>query len=260
VKKSRIRSLILPVGLAVIALVLIGVYMASYRSSVDNDAELVKVLVAARDIPAGTGGSAVASGDYLKSQTVPRRAVVPGSIVSEASLTSQVVADPIYEGEQVTLRQFAPKTQGGVFAKFSGKERAVAVLGEPHQLLAGTLTAGDHVDVVATARYDAGGPSRATTKVVLRDLLVLEAPDADGPIEAGSGDVVTTLVMTDRQAQTMGWAMKMSTWFLALRPTDKPKDSKADLETLHTFLARGLPKSKASALIVGDFPESVDGS
>ena len=120
-KKSRIRSLILPVGLAVIALVLIGVYMASYRSSVDNGAELVKVLVAARDIPAGTGGSAVASGDYLKSQTLPRRAVVPGSVVSEASLTSQVVADPIYEGEQITLRQFAPKTQGGVFAKFSGQ-------------------------------------------------------------------------------------------------------------------------------------------
>jgi Flp pilus assembly protein CpaB len=260
VKKSRLRSLILPVGLAVIALVLIGVYMVSYRNSVDNGAELVKVLVAARDIPAGTGGAAVASGDYLKTQTVPRRAVVPGSVVSEASLTSQIVADPIYEGEQIMLRQFAPKTQGGVFAKFTGKERAIAVLGEPHQLLAGTLTAGDHVDVVATARYSAGGPSRATTRVVLRDLLVLEAPDADGLVE-GSGEMTTAmLVMTDRQTQTMGWAMKMSTWFLALRPTAKPKDSKAELETLHSFLARGLPKSKASALIVGDFPESVDES
>ena len=90
---------------------------------------------------------------------------------------------------------------------------------------------------------------------------MLEAPDADGPIEAGSGEMTTaTLVMTDRQTQTMGWAMKMSTWFLALRPTAKPKDSKAELETLHSFLARGLPKSKASALIVGDFPESVDES
>jgi Flp pilus assembly protein CpaB len=114
------------------------------------------------------------------------------------------------------------------------------------------------VDVVATAKYSAGGPSRATTKVVLRDLLVLEAPDVE---EAGSSeDTTATLVMTDRQAQTMGWAMKMSTWFLALRPTAKPKDSKAELETLHSFLARGLPKSKASALIVGDFPESVDES
>ena len=64
--------------------------------------------------------------------------------------------------------------------------------------------------------------------------------------------------MTDRQAQTMGWAMKMSTWFLALRPTDHPRESKAELETLHSFLARGLPKGTASAEIIGNFPESVD--
>jgi Flp pilus assembly protein CpaB len=258
-KKSRFRSLILPVGLAVLAAVLIGAYVVSYRDSVNNGADLVKVYVAAKDIPAGTGGSAVASGDYLKTQTVPRRAVVPGSVVSEASLNSQVVADPIYEGEQITLRQFAPKTQGGVYAKFSGQQRAIAVLGEPQQLLAGTLADGDHVDVVATARYHVG-PSRATTKVVLRDLLVLKAPDGDDvPADMGSGEKVTaTLVMTDRQTQTMGWAMKMSSWFLALRPTDHPRDSEAELETLHSFLAKGLPRSTASAEIIGNFPEAVD--
>jgi len=250
--------LILPVGLAVIAAVLIGVYLVSYRDSINNGADLVKVYVAAQDIPAGTGGSAVASGDYLKTQTVPRRAVVPGSVVSTSTLGSQVVADPIYEGEQITLRQFAPKTQGGVFAKFSGKERAIAILGEPHQLLAGTLKPGDHVDVVATARYHVG-PNRASTKVALRDLLVLEAPDADDvPDNPGSGEQVTaTLVMTDRQAQTMGWAMQMSSWFLALRPTDHPRESQAELETLHSFLAKGLG-SDASGEIIGNFPESVD--
>ncbi len=115
------------------------------------------------------------------------------------------------------------------------------------------------MDVVATARYHVG-PNRASTKVVLRDLLVLEAPDADDvPADPGSGEQVTaTLVMTDRQTQTMGWAMKMSTWFLALRPTDHPRESKAELETLHTFLAKGLPRSTASAEIIGNFPEAVD--
>jgi pilus assembly protein CpaB len=258
VKKSKFRSLLLPVGLAVLAAVLIGVYVVSYRDSVNNGADLVKVYVAAKDIPAGTGGTAIASGDYLTTQTVPRRAVVPGSVVATATLEEQVVADPIYEGEQITLRQFAPKAQGGVFAKFSGNERAIAVLGEPHQLLAGTLKPGDHVDVVATAKYHVG-PNRASTKVVLRDLLVLEAPDADDvPADPGSGEQVTaTLVMTDRQTQTMGWAMKMTTWFLALRPTDHPRESKAELETLHSFLAKGLG-SDASAEIIGNFPESVD--
>jgi Flp pilus assembly protein CpaB len=248
----------LPVALAVLAAVLVGIYLVSYRNSVTEGAGLVKVLVASRDIPAGTNGSSVASGGYLKTEMVPRRAVVPGSVVSAAPLTSQVVTDQIYKGEQITMRQFAPTEQGGIFAKFSGKERAVAVLGEPQQLLAGTLSNGDYVDVVATAKYRVGA-SRATTKVVLRNLLVLEAPDAESTSSGGGEKTTAMLVMSDSQAQTMGWAMNMSTWFLALRPTDNPRNSRPSLETLHSFLARGLAPSKASEQIVGTFPESVDG-
>jgi len=246
----------LPVALAVLAAVLVGFYVISYRDSVKEGAGLVKVMVASRDIPAGTKGSEVAGGGYLKTEMVPRRAVVTGSVVSAAPLTSQVVANEIFKGEQITLRQFAPAEQGGIFARFSGKERAISVVGEPQQLLAGTLSDGDRVDVVATARYRAG-VARATTRVVLRNLLVLEAPEAAS--EAGTESVSTTLVMTDSQAQTMGWAMKMSSWFLALRPTAAPRNSAQTLETLHSFLARGLPASKASDLIVGRFPEEVDG-
>ena len=54
--KPRIRSLALPLGLAVLAAVLIGVYVVSYRHSVTHSAGMVKVLVASRDIPAGTAG------------------------------------------------------------------------------------------------------------------------------------------------------------------------------------------------------------
>ena len=135
--KARLRHLAVPIGLAVLAAVLVGTYIVTYRNSVNSGAGLVKVLVATRDIPAGTTGSAVASGGYLKGETVPRRVVVPGSVVSGAPLTSLVATAPIQKGEQVTLRQFGPITQAGVFAKFSGKERAVAVSGDPTQLLAG---------------------------------------------------------------------------------------------------------------------------
>ena len=142
------------VALAVLAAVLIGAYIVSYRNSVTEGAGLVKVMVAARDIPTGTTGATVASGGYLKSRSVPRRAVVPGSVVSGAPLTSLVATDPIHKGEQITLRQFGPMTQAGVFAKFSGRERAVALLGEPTQLLAGTAVSdGDRVDVVADVQH-----------------------------------------------------------------------------------------------------------
>jgi Flp pilus assembly protein CpaB len=257
VTKTRLRNLMLPVALAVLAVVLIGIYIVSYRNSVNSGAELVKVLVAARDIPAGTKGTAVASGGYLKTQSVPRRAVVPGSIVSGAPLTSQVSTDPIYKGEQITLRQFGPIAQAGIFAKFSGKQRAVALLGEPTQLLSGTLSDGDHVDVVATAQYMSRGLARSTSRVVLRNLLVLEAPDQK---DVSSGEETsTTLVMNDRQTQTMAWAMKNSTWFLTLRPTKRPRNSRTSLETLRTFLGRGLPPSEAAKRIAGNFPESVRG-
>jgi Flp pilus assembly protein CpaB len=257
VTKTRLRSLMLPVALAGLAVVLIGVYIVSYRNSVNSGADLVKVLVAARDIPAGTKGSAVASGGYLKTQTVPRRAVVPGSVVSGAPLTSLVSTDSIFKGEQITLRQFGPIAQAGIFAKFSGKQRAVALLGEPTQLLDGTLSDGDRVDVVATSKYNHVGLQRATSRVALRDLLVLEAPD--GKTDVGSSEKTSvTLVMNDRQTQTMAWAMKNTTWFLALRPTKRPRDSRASLETLKTFLGRGLPPSEAASRIAGTFPQSVN--
>lgn len=254
--KTRLRNLMLPVALAVLAVVLIGIYIASYRNSVNSGAELVKVLVAARDIPAGTKGSAVASGGYLKTQTVPRRAVVPGSVVSGAPLTPLVSTDPIYKGEQITLRQFGPIAQAGIFAKFSGKQRAIALLGEPTQLLSGTLSDGDRVDVVATAKYTSSGLQRATSRVALRNLLVLEAPDGKTDVSS-SEKTSATLVMNDRQTQTMAWAMKNTTWFLTLRPTKRPRDSRASLETLKTFLGRGLPPSEALRRIAGTFPQSV---
>jgi Flp pilus assembly protein CpaB len=256
--KTRLRNLLVPVALAVLAAVLIGAYIVSYRNSVNDGAGLVKVLVATRDIPAGTNGSTVASGGYLKGESVPRRAVVPGSVVSGAPLTSLVATDPIHKGEQITLRQFGPMTQAGVFAKFSGRERAVAVTGEPTQLLAGTVSDGDRVDVVADVQYSSRGISRASSRVILRNLLVLEAPESEASESSGE-KASTTLVMTDRQAQTMSWALQHSSWFLALRPTARPRSSGPSLETLKTVLSRGMPPAKAKKQIAGDFPESLRG-
>lgn len=252
--RTRLRNLAVPIGLAVLAAVLVGAYIVSYRNSVNSGAGLVKVLVATRDIPAGTTGSAVASGGYLKGETVPRRVVVPGSVVSGAPLTSLVATAPIQQGQQITLRQFGPITQAGIFAKFSGRERAVAVSGDPTQLLAGTVSEGDRVDVVADVHYTSGGISRASSRVVLQNLLVLTAPD--GGTSASSGERTSaTLVMTDRQAQTMSWALQNSQWFLALRPTARPRSSAPSLETLKSVLGRGVSSSQ----IAGDFPESLSG-
>jgi Flp pilus assembly protein CpaB len=258
VTKSRLRNLALPLGLAALAAILIGIYVVSYRNSVTHGAGLVKVIVATRDIPAGTDGSTIAGGGYLKSQTIPRRAVVPGSVTSGALLTSKVTADKIYEGQQISLRQFVPVAQGGIFAKFSGRQRLVLVPGDPYQMLAGTLADGDHVDVVVTAKYKLGQIARATTRVALRNLPVVEAPDAapKGSSIGSAPTVTAKLIMTDQQAQTMAWAMKQGTWLFVLRPTNKPANSRPSIETLFSILGRSLPSAQQQ--IAGNFPESVD--
>jgi Flp pilus assembly protein CpaB len=252
--KTRLRNLALPIGLAVLAAVLVGVYVTSYRNSVNHGADLKKVLVAARDIPAGTDGASVAAGGYLETQTVPRRAVVPGSIVSAAPLTSLVTDGTIYKGEQITLRQFKPIAQGGIFASFSGKERVVAVPGDPNQVLAGTVSDGDRVDVVANVRYHAP-QQRVSSRVILRNLLVLKAPDSPKSGLGSNQTSTATLVMSDQESQTMLWALHNASWYLTLRPKAKPRDSRPSLETLHTFLGRGLPASQ----VHGNFTETPDG-
>lgn len=259
--KSRLRNLALPIGLAVLAAVLVGLYVISYRNSVNHGANLEKVLVATRDIPAGTDGASVAGGGYLKEQTVPQRAVVPGAIVSASPLTSLVVSGTIYKGEQVTLRQFKPLAQGGIFAKFSGKQRVVVVPGDPNQLLAGTASDGDHVDVVANTKYSFRGLNKVAARVVLQNLLVLKAATGSGSGGvAGAQTATATLVMTDKQSQTMLWALKNATWYLVLRPTATPRNTKPSLETLESFLTRGLPQNSATrALLLGGFGGSAGG-
>jgi Flp pilus assembly protein CpaB len=262
VTKSRLRNLALPLGLAALAAILIGIYVVSYRNSVTHGAKLVTVVVATRDIPAGTDGATIAGGGYLKSQTVVKRSVVPGAVISATPLTSKVTATEIYKGQQITLRQFVPMTQGGIFAKFSGNQRVISIAGDANQLLAGTLSDGDHVDVVTYVKYHVkignDNYARASTRIVLRNILVLTAPDgAPKAASVGGPQLLTAeLVLTDNQAQTMGWAMKGGTWFFALRPTNKPLNSKPSIETTESFLGRGL--RNPAAQVIGGFPGSFD--
>jgi Flp pilus assembly protein CpaB len=93
---------------------------------------------------------------------------------------------------------------------------------------------------------------------VLRNLLVLKAPEgAPKAASVGAPPAVTaTLVVTDKEAQQMSWIMKQTTWFFALRPTNKPQNSPATVDTLFSVLGSGLPA--ASQQIFGNFPGSVD--
>src|SRR5919202_4124823 len=192
----RARNIVLAVALAVVAALLTGFYVTNYKRTVQHGEHRVSVYVAAKDIPAGTSGADVASGGYLKKIEVPRRAVVPGAISKPDQIAKQVAKDQVNAGEQVSTRRFTTKENAGVRAKLQGTERAIEINGTPRQLMAGTLREGDKVDLVAYF----GEFSR----VVLRDLYVLEAPEgttASGKLDSTQQSSRVMLRVTDTQIQ-----------------------------------------------------------
>ena len=235
----RVKNIGIAVALAALAAILTSVYVVNYKRHVQNGENKVPVFVAARDIPAGTSGAEVVDQHMLKKVTVPKKAIVAGAISSPDQLSQYIATQDVYEGEQVSTRRFAPPKEQGIRAQIKGTQRAYQVEGDQHQLMAGTLKAGDHVDLVATwgiknPGQGSNSEEAVVSRIVIRDLLVLTPAAA----EAGSGAVTASsqqsafvqLRMTDWQAQKMIWIQKNSVdngdgWHLELRPPNGSLDS-----------------------------------
>jgi Flp pilus assembly protein CpaB len=248
--RYRFRNTFIAAGLALLGALLVLLYVSSYRDNVQSGAELEEVFVAARDIPEGTDGPSVAGGGYLRKESVLRRNVVRGAITGPAQIADLAASQTILEGEQVTTRQFHPIAEQGVLASISGNRRAMTVPGEGDTLLAGIVNEGDRVDVLANVNYiirpgggtvSRGDLRRVASRVILRDLLVLQAPSASSGDSIGGGEQSSiTLAVTDRQAQKLLFALKNGSFWLVLRPVSKPADGAESVETIESILGDGL--------------------
>lgn len=236
----RIRNILIAVGLALVAMMLTLFYVSNYKRSVQKSTSGVPVYVAVKDLTAGTPGAEIVKQHELRVETVQSRDVVPGAISSPSDVTGLVLSAPIYAGEQVTVRRFSDVSAQGIRAQLKGTLRAVQVSGDPNQLLAGTLQAGDHVDLVANVRIDAN-TSATATKIVLRDLLVLTPPTSPslGKVSSSSTSDSAILAVTDTQVQRLFFVLKDADWTLELRPVVGAVDSPDRIDTLNTVLGGG---------------------
>ncbi|MGH2972186.1 MAG: Flp pilus assembly protein CpaB [Gaiellaceae bacterium] len=235
----RIRNILVAVGLALVAMMLTLFYVTNYKRSVQKSTSGVAVYIAAKDLTAGTPGAEIVKQHELRVETVQQKDVVPGAISSPSDVSGLVLSAPVYAGEQVTLRRFSDAAAQGIRGQLTGTLRAVQIAGDPNQLLAGTLEAGDHVDLVANLRTDSQ-TSATATKIVLRDLLVLTAPDASGKVStSGGGSDSAILAVTDTQVQRLFYVMKDADWTLELRPVVGAVDSPDRIDSLSTVLGGG---------------------
>ena len=234
----RAKNIGIAVALAALAAILTSAYVVNYKRHVQRGEGKVTVLVAARDIPAGTSGADVVDQKMLKEQTVPRKAVVAGAISAPDQLAQYVATQDVFEGEQVSTRRFSPPTEQGIRAQIKGTQRAYQLPGDANQLLAGTLQAGDHVDVVGTWEVT---PNVFVSRVILRNLLVLRAPAGTETAKVttpGSGGESVQLRVTDAQSNKLLWIQKNGVhdgeaYYLLLRAPTKALDSRNVLQDAH---------------------------
>lgn len=237
----RIRNILIAVGLALVAMMLTLFYVTNYKRSVQKSNASVPVFVAARDITAGTTGADILTQHDLRQETVQQKDVVPGAISSPKQVSGLVLSQPVYSGEQITLRRFSNAAAQGIRSQLKGTLRAVQIAGDPNQLLAGTLAAGDHVDLVANLRLSSNS-SQAETRIVLRNLTVLTAPAAAGAakVSTPSGSESAILAVTDTQVQRLFFVLRNADWTLELRPVIGAVDSAEAPATLTSVLSGGL--------------------
>jgi Flp pilus assembly protein CpaB len=241
----RAKNIGIAVALAALAAILTSAYVVNYKRHVQRGEGKVTVLVAARDIPAGTSGADVVDQKMLKEQTVPRKSVVAGAISSPSQLAQYVATQDVFEGEQVSTRRFSPPTEQGIRSLIKGTQRAYELAGDANQVLAGTLKEGDHIDVVGNwkVKTRGGDNENAITRVILRNILVMRAA-----VGGGSGATVTSggdtslnvqLRVTDVQVQKLFWIEKNGDWHLTLRPPVNSVDSGNTIQEVSTMYFDG---------------------
>ena len=149
-----------------LAAILTSVYVVNYKRHVQHGEGKVKVLVAARDIPAGTTGADVIDQHDAQAADRPaqgsrRRARSRRPTSSPSTSRPRTSSTASRSARGASLRP----TEQGIRAQIKGTQRAFELAGDSDQLLAGTLKDGDHVDVVGTGTSrPAAGPAATTLR------------------------------------------------------------------------------------------------
>ncbi len=266
------QRLILITGiiLALLAVVMIKVYLNQQRRSVQEQAKRAlaqiqanqtAVLVAKADIARGT----VIEADLLDTAIIPNQYIQPQAVSSLDRIAGMVAIASISKGEQITLSKLAQAKHvgGGVLAEITpvGK-RAITISVDNIASLAGMIKPGDYVDVIAMlpVPVQGQGGQQATQVAVLplfQNILVLAVGQETSPLaqqverrykkeETKESSPLITLALSPQEANLIAFAQEQGKIRLALR---SPVDSQiqpvqpASWDTLFQYV---MPKQTAA--------------
>jgi pilus assembly protein CpaB len=231
---TRQGTVLLGLGAALLAGLVLLVYLNRYRDSVSASSEPVSVLVAKRLIEKGTLGEQVALTQGFEIGSIARDHVENGAFVDPSALRGKVAVTDILPGQQMTTADFAlSSSSGGIGAGLLRRQRAMALPVASAPGMVGRIQGGDHVDIMAN--LDLNG--RAVVKTIMQDIYVLEAPaGAGGGGIGGQSGATIVLRVTPKQAGKLAFASEEGSLWFVLRPRSGARRVKPALVTVDTVV------------------------
>ena len=239
------RMLILALGCAAVASLLIVNYVRSSAGVLANQAKLIKVATVAKDVPART----MITKDMVTFTEIPALYVPQDTATAADTVVGKVALTGLFAGETIHRKRLSdPNAETGLAVKIPVGTRAMAM----QNRLAGLVKPGDYVDVFATAI--AKENNKAQIVPVLQRSLVLAVGSkvnaTDDKAVTGAYDTanLATLAVPDEKVDLLSLLEEKGNFKLVLRaPNDetmvKTKYTDAQLMTL-VMGAEELPKPK----------------
>jgi Flp pilus assembly protein CpaB len=204
---TRRRSLAAGAAAALLAGIVLVVYLQNYRNSVNSAAATAPVLVAKNLIPKGTSGDIIASTSQFQVAEIPKGQFKDGAITDPATLTGRIALTDIYPRQQLTAAEFTATPIDSIANHITGDQRAIAVSLDATHGMNGQIGAGSHIDIYVGINRLGGQP---IIKLLMADVTVLQAP------VGGAG--IFTLKASTRQAAVLAWAADNARMWFVLRP------------------------------------------
>jgi pilus assembly protein CpaB len=222
----RMRNLALPAALllAVLAAAAMVLYTTTVKHEAATGGDTRSVVVATKDVRAGTQLDALIADGTLTIQQIPTNYVAPGALSSLEELLGATTSQPLLPGEQVLVDRIAElgASPGGGLGIPEGLS-AISIQLPAAQGVAQAVHRGDHVRIFATF-HGLGAKGEAKTVALVPDAVVLDAATL-GEGQSKADNMMVTFAVSADDAAKLAFAVDNATvWLNLLPPGEKGQE------------------------------------
>jgi pilus assembly protein CpaB len=235
--QSRVLATLVAVVLALVATAALVVYVNGADRRAISDQQPVRVWVAVKPIPAGTNALTARNTHLIDLVEMPQKNVANGVVRSLSQIENKVAAVNIVPEEQLLLSRWVgfDELRGRGLLPIPEKHQAVSIGVELTRQVAGFVTPGDKVSLVASLNFEREGQGSGkdieTSQFLLQNVQVLavgttalsnaSAQGSGGRVNQGKGSqtlTAVTLAIDEKDVPRVVFAAEYGSIYLTLMP------------------------------------------